>query len=93
MQKLDFGAHVLQGTPPPGRGEATHLTVDIEQCTAALPSCLAILADHILFFVAPGVNTQQLFHGKRGVETFEPPFQHSSIHGAVGVRVARACSR
>lgn len=53
MQKLDFGAHVLQGTPPPGRGEATHLTVDIERCTAALPSCLAIIADHILFFVAP----------------------------------------
>lgn len=54
--KVGFGAHVLQGTPPPGRGEATHLTVDIERCTAALPSFLAIIADHILFFVAPRVN-------------------------------------
>ena len=50
MQKLDLLHMYYREHPPPGRGEATHLTVDIEQCAAALPSCLAILADHILFF-------------------------------------------
>ena len=91
MQKLDFGAHVLQGTP--GRGEATHLTVDIEQCTAALPSCLAILADHILFF-GPGWNELSSCFTVKGVLKYSNRhFLHSSIHGAVGVRVARACSR
>lgn len=56
--KVGFWCTCITGnTPPPGRGEATHLTVDIEQCTAALPSCLAILADHILFFGPGGMSS------------------------------------